>query len=235
MTVLMARYCTDIGMTNATGIGITTDYGVGMSSRAMPALWESVCRAAGLPPDASIDRVLDAYQHSVGRGTLQRIRDGDSPRMASLEKLADAIGLSAVSGLLPPPLGGVGAAGSLSEPAMHEHPPLITWGDIVNSREPLPHRFRCEVPDDALWSSTEGGTPRGTPVVFVATSQPPTPGTGVIVEDRTGARYLRVYRLGLGERWLAAVRNPNYPALDSERDGLRIVAVAEHRMLDGQL
>jgi hypothetical protein len=66
-------------------------------------------------------------------------------------------------------------------------------------------------------------------------STPPVPGTGVIVEDRSGARYLRLFRLGLGDHWTAAVRNPNYPALDSERDGLRIVAVAENRLLDGLL
>lgn len=206
-----------------------------MNARPFPALWETICRAGGVPADASLDLVLEAYHHAVGRGTLQRIRDGDSPRTSSLQKLAEALGLDDWTRLATPPDGGAALAGSLDEPVDHQHPPLQTWEWIVTKRGPLPPRFRCEVPDDALWSSTEGGTPKGTPVVFVATSQPPKPGTGVIVEDRTGARYLRVYRLGLGDHWTAAVRNPNYPALDSERDGLRIVAVAEHRMLDGQL
>jgi hypothetical protein len=206
-----------------------------MNGRSMPPLWETVCRAVGLPAGASIDKVLEACGHAVGRGTLQRIRDGGSPRMSSLQKLAEAVGLDDWSRLAPPSDGGVASAGSFDEPPAHQHPPLISWEVVVQEKGQLPHRFRCEVPDDALWSSTEGGTPKGTPVVFIATSTPPIPGTGVIVEDRTGARYLRLFRLGLGDHWTAAVRNPNYPALDSERDGLRIVAVAENRLLDGQL
>lgn len=117
----------------------------------------------------------------------------------------------------------------------YDHPPLLTWETIVRKKEELPERFRCELPDDALYSERDGGTRSGTPVVFVRTDVRPAPGVGVLVEDQDGVRYIRVYRQGAGGAWLAAARNENYLTLDSERDGLRLLAVAENRLLDGRL
>lgn len=149
--------------------------------------------------------------------------------------MADAIGLSDVRALLEDPATSVsGVAQVLSYPP-HEHPPLIEWRTIVETKTALPTRFRREVPDDALWSPTEGGTPRGTPVVFVTTAAAPPPGVGVLVEDGDGQRYVRVYRQGPAGAWIAAARNANYLTLESEKHGLRLLAVAENRLLDGQL
>lgn len=116
-------------------------------------------------------------------------------------------------------------------PAAFEDPPAISWEAILHNNTPLPATFTCEAPDDAL----APGTPRGTPVVFVAAGIEPSPGIGVLVEDRGGNRYMRIYRPGLGGQWLAWARNENYPSLESGRDGLRILAVARNRMLDGAL
>jgi hypothetical protein len=198
-----------------------------------PPLWEAICRAAAVDPSSSVDRVHAAYASVVGRGTIQRIREGGSPRMESLSKMADQIGLHSVHSMLSPPKNR-GALAHDMNPTAHDHPPLLTWEVIVNGGV-LPKRFRCEVPDDALWSPTEGGTARGTPVVFVTTDQPPVPGTGVLVEDKHGERYVRIYRQALSGAWLAAARNPNYLTLDSGKHGLRLLAVAENRLLDGQL
>lgn len=105
----------------------------------------------------------------------------------------------------------------------------------MEGKTELPQRFRCEVPDDALWSSTEGGTAKGTPVVFARTDMHPAPGVGILVEDLKGRRFVRIYRQGPAGQWLAAARNGNYLSLESERDGLKLLAVAENRLLDGQL
>lgn len=231
----MISDCTASGTCIATGIGISTEYGWQMTSRSLPSLWLAVCRHVGLPPDSSIDRVLAAYGEAVGRGTIQRIRDGDQPRLASLQKLADAIGLSDVRALLEDPATSVSGVAQVLSYQPHEHPPLIEWRTIVEAKTDLPLRFRCEVPDGALWSPTEGGTAEGTPVVFACTDAHPAPGVGILVEDSKGRRYVRIYRQGAAGQWLAAARNANYLSLESERDGLKLLAVAENRLLDGQL
>jgi hypothetical protein len=59
----------------------------------LPDFWRRICRLASLPEDASIDRVHAAYP-VVGRGTIQRLRDGNSPRMSSLLKIAEHLRMS---------------------------------------------------------------------------------------------------------------------------------------------
>lgn len=206
-----------------------------MSIRQQSELWIAVCREAGLPPDASIDRVLAAYGGSVGRGTIQRINEGGLPRMSSLEAMAAAINVRVEKFLASPVEQGVEKtrAHAMSY-RPHDHPPLMTWESIVRREEPIPERFRCEVPDEALWTAAEGGTARGTPVVFRRTNEAPPPGTGVLVEDSSGHRYIRVYRQAVGG-WVAAARNENYLTLHSREHGLKLLAVAENRLLDGQL
>lgn len=54
----------------------------------------------------------------------------------------------------------------------------------------------------------------------------PRPGDGVLVSDSSGGVYFRIYRAGRADRWTAVALNPAYgPDLDSERDGLRVLAV----------
>lgn len=62
-----------------------------VEKRNLPDLWVRICGRVGLPKEASIERVMAAYGDSVGRGTIQRIRDGGDPRLASLKKMADHI------------------------------------------------------------------------------------------------------------------------------------------------
>jgi transcriptional regulator with XRE-family HTH domain len=61
--------------------------------RNYPELWRQVCKLVGQPTDTSIDRVHQAYGEVVGRGTIQRIQAGGMPRVASLAKMADYLGV----------------------------------------------------------------------------------------------------------------------------------------------
>lgn len=58
-----------------------------------PPLWITVCRRAKLPASSSVDRVHAAYGMAAGRGSFQRIRAGNQPRMATLNALADFVGM----------------------------------------------------------------------------------------------------------------------------------------------
>jgi hypothetical protein len=111
-----------------------------------------------------------------------------------------------------------------------DDPQAVTWDAIVQ-RQPLPRTFVCPMPDDAL----SPGTPCGTLLLFEVSDSPPASGVGVLVEDMHGMRHIRVYRAGIGGRWLAWARNEHYPTLNDVEHGLKIIAVARNRMLDGTL
>lgn len=61
------------------------------------ALWRNICRLANVDPNArgALDAVHAAVGSVVGRGTIQRIAEGVQPRLASLSKLARALGVDA--------------------------------------------------------------------------------------------------------------------------------------------
>ncbi|MGL4573947.1 MAG: helix-turn-helix domain-containing protein [Burkholderiaceae bacterium] len=103
-------------------------------------------------------------------------------------------------------------------------PVSINWEHVLTAST-LPARFTCKVPDDALspW------TPKGTPLVF-DTAVTPTPGCGVLIEDRSKQRFVRRFAPRGGGQWLATTHNDAYAQMDSEQDGLRILAVATGRM-----
>lgn len=109
-----------------------------------------------------------------------------------------------------------------------ETPPHIKQGELMTMAvERLPARFSAAVWDEALAPQT----PKGTVLVFEVAAKPQ-PGHGVLVQDATGARYVRRYIPGTAGRWVAGSRNDAYPPMDSERDGLTLLAVATGR-LDG--
>jgi len=91
---------------------------------------------------------------------------------------------------------------------------------------PLPRFFSVAAPDDALAPAT----PRGTEFLFVAPpARRPGDGDAVIVEAANGGRLVRLFYAGAGDQWEARARAPEFPTLHSERDGLRLLAVATHR------
>ena len=89
----------------------------------------------------------------------------------------------------------------------------------------LPAQFVVTMPDDSMSGSVE----RGARLYFETAGQP-APGEGVIVGDRSGNRYLRRYSRGSGASWQAQAANPSSDTLDSDRDGLTVLAVMKGRM-----
>lgn len=83
----------------------------------------------------------------------------------------------------------------------------------------MPTEFRTFAPDDALAPRLRAGQ-----VVTFDRSLSPRAGDAVLLEDRTGARHIRIYRPVVG-RWEAHALQPDWPVMDSERDGLVALAV----------
>lgn len=85
--------------------------------------------------------------------------------------------------------------------------------------EPLPE-FETQLPDNAMAPEA----PKGTRVIFI-TGTEPEPGDWVLIRDRAGLYYCREYRQLRPGQWEAHARNPGFLPMESERDGLHVVAV----------
>lgn len=88
------------------------------------------------------------------------------------------------------------------------------------NKSALPDVFRVEVPDDAMADRVMKGH-----LVRFDKRIDPRPGDGVLVADTSGAWYFRQYSPGAQGRFSAVARNSAYQMLDSERDGLEVLAV----------
>ena len=84
----------------------------------------------------------------------------------------------------------------------------------------LPDVFKLAVPDTSMAPKV----PQGTLVEFTRSLQP-RPGDGVLVKDQDGHHYVRVYREKRPGHWEAYAINDAYSPLDSQADGLTVVAV----------
>lgn len=111
---------------------------------------------------------------------------------------------------------GVGVAHDLTQD-LGTVPPLVVWGELMADH--MPTEFRSTAPDDALAPRLRAGQ-----VFTVDTQLQPRAGDGVLLKDRTGAIHLRVFRPVVG-RWEAHALQPDWPVMDSERDGLMVLAV----------
>lgn len=103
---------------------------------------------------------------------------------------------------------------------LHEFkvPPLITW-EALMTENVTPDEYRTHASNDALAPRLRAGG-----VLTLDRRLEPRAGDGVLLRDRTGALHLRIYRPVVG-RWEAHATHPDYPAMDSERDGLQVLAV----------
>lgn len=97
--------------------------------------------------------------------------------------------------------------------------PLLNWGDIVPTL-PLPNTFRIAVPDDAMAPKVRAGQ-----IAEFTAGIEPRPGDGVLVTDSAGALYFRAYRTRRADQWEAHPLNDAYRPLDSQLDGLTVLAV----------
>lgn len=118
---------------------------------------------------------------------------------------------------IPQAQGGVAHALSLTA---FDTPPTLTWEGLMQSKE-LPAAFVLALPDDAL----AGLFHAGTRVVFERSAQPKI-GRPVLVQDRDGLRWVRIYGNVRGSRWQALATGAGHATLDSEADGLVLLAAA---------
>lgn len=97
-------------------------------------------------------------------------------------------------------------------------PLLVTW-ETLGMTTP-PREFRIAAPNDALAPRLREGQQ-----ATFDTEIPPKPGDGILVKDNMGAHHIRVMRQGVGSSWDAHAFNDAYRTLNSESDGLQVVAV----------
>lgn len=96
-------------------------------------------------------------------------------------------------------------------------PHLFDWGEVMADK--MPTEFRTIAPDDALAPRLRTGQ-----VVTFDRNLSPRAGDAVLLTDRTGSNHIRLFRPVVG-RWEAHALQPDWPVMDSERDGLKVVAV----------
>lgn len=130
-------------------------------------------------------------------------------------------------GAMPP--GSVGAHTLPKTPKAHSvsHPQQIvtlrtlTKDEWMSVPAALLDNFQITITEDALGEPYEvGGTMR------FSCSRAPAPRKPVLIEDRHGNRFVRLYVVGRGSNWLATAATSGYETLESERDGLRVLAVS---------
>ena len=105
--------------------------------------------------------------------------------------------------------------------------PSMTWEVLMNSAE-LPEVFILAAPDDALAPTVRAGDE-----LIWSTTKPAKIGSPILVRDARGQIYVR--RMYEGDRpghFVARVRSDAYRALDSEGDGLQVLAVYAGRLGD---
>lgn len=99
--------------------------------------------------------------------------------------------------------------------------PSTTWEQLeMTTGTELPRTFRICIEDNSM-------EPRVKPGAWVHFNSRETarPGDGVLVRDRTGKVHFREYRTGRPGSWQAHAENSVYTPLESERDGLEVLAV----------
>jgi transcriptional regulator with XRE-family HTH domain len=100
----------------------------------------------------------------------------------------------------------------------HDDPQRVAWGSMKTAD--LPEVFQVEVPDDAMADRVLKGH-----LVKFSRAEAPRAGDGVLVEDAAGQWHFRQYSPGAQGRFAAVAKNSAYQTLDSERDGLKVIAV----------
>lgn len=139
---------------------------------------------------------------------------------------ASALGVSAIwlatgEGEMTPPQMGVAQVLILDEVTV----PSTRTIDELRQMSAVPPSFRLLAPDDALSPKV----PRGMPLIMSATNTA-SPNQVILVRDRSGGLHLRRYGQAVGG-WRAIATNDAYLTLESERDGLELVAAL--RWVDG--
>lgn len=206
-------------------------------------LWSHLLGRLGLPDDASVDAVHAALGDVVGRGTVQRMRQGghsfsltvigriaqrlgcdvtdllsgryEAPRVASVSEPETKPYFSARARI---DQEGVSLAHSLSYTPVTV--PYLSREELMAAKE-LPQTFRIDLPDDALGARA----PKGTPATFER--RPADWGDAVLLFDTKGQPHIRVYRQSLEHEWEGVAPHPAFATFNGSMPGVRVVAVLE--------
>jgi phage repressor protein C with HTH and peptisase S24 domain len=111
-----------------------------------------------------------------------------------------------------------GVARILSEPPRDYL--SLTWRELMTEPQ-LPEEFVVELPDDSMAPRAHKGD-----CVLFSTLERPRAGDGVLIRDRSGQIYFRLYRERRPGMWTADRVNTAYHPLDSAEDGLEVLAVS---------
>ena len=111
-------------------------------------------------------------------------------------------------------------AQQLSDPTAIIRPTTIEW-DLLMSLEPLPTVFCAAIPDDAMAPEF----PKGCTVLFSTTEGPARPRDAVLVRDQQGNLYFREFQQRTPQHFMAAATGGGVLPLDSQTDGLAVVAI----------
>jgi hypothetical protein len=122
--------------------------------------------------------------------------------------------------LIPRPSGSGfhGVAHDLSELSPIVNPQTIEWGVVMSGF--LPPVFALSVKDEAMSPFLSVGD-----IVRFAADREPVAGRPVLLKDKDGNAYIRDYMPRRAGVWTASARNPGFLPMDSEADGLTVVAV----------
>lgn len=96
--------------------------------------------------------------------------------------------------------------------------PQVNWGEQMSMG--LPAIFCVAIPDDSMAPRVRRGD-----VVRFSCREVARPGDGVLVSDRDGAWFFRLYRERRPGEWEAHPLNAAYQPLDAQKDGLQVLAV----------
>ena len=99
--------------------------------------------------------------------------------------------------------------------------PSITREQLMSEfRDSPPEVFRLAAFDEAMAPRVKPGA-----VLTFSTSEEPRPGDGVLIRDASGAVHFREYLMGRPGVWVAHAENRLYQPMESDRDGLEVIAV----------
>lgn len=97
--------------------------------------------------------------------------------------------------------------------------PMVAWEALDMGQRP-DQPFELEVIDGAFGLDIPPGC-----VMRMDPKRAPRAGWPVLVKDKHGKHYLRDYQQAPGGRWQAVARARGFALMDSEEDGLEVVAV----------
>jgi len=166
---------------------------------------------------SQVSQVLNAVPHS--RSGKPRVLGSDQAR-----EYEGKLGLP--EGIMDTPAEGVdaieiplhGQAQSVSLSGLKVASQVVEWSSLM--RGTLPAAFKVAAPDDSMAPRLRTGQ-----LVEFETGREPRPGDGVLVADNEEKPYIRLYVEGRQGQWEAHALKEGYRPLESDRDGLKLLAV----------